>query len=66
MHNLSLCPNTTRKNREMILDAAETALGLFGFDSIVYRNFKKKERRKWYRELRGGRTRDIRAEAIME
>jgi hypothetical protein len=25
-----------RKNREMILDAAETVLGYFGFDRTVY------------------------------
>jgi hypothetical protein len=49
----------------MMLDAAETVLGLFGFDRVVYRNFKKKKRRKWYYELREERTRDIQAE-IME
>ncbi|HEY5631562.1 MAG TPA: hypothetical protein VIR31_05495, partial [Nitrososphaeraceae archaeon] len=41
------------KYREMILNAAETILGLFGFDRTVYSNFKKKNgRRKWYDELR--------------
>ena len=42
------------KYKEMILDAAETVLGLFGFDRTVYSsNIKKKKgRRKWYEELR--------------
>src|SRR5881398_2415707 len=31
------------KYREMILDAAETVLGLFGFDRTVYGNIKKKK-----------------------
>jgi hypothetical protein len=30
------------KYREMVLDAAETVLEFFGFDRIVYGNFKKK------------------------
>ena len=49
------------KYREMILDAAETVLGLFGFDRTVYsNNIKNKNgRRKWYDELREERTRDI-------
>jgi hypothetical protein len=28
-------------NKEMILDAAETVLGIFGFDRTVYGNFEK-------------------------
>jgi hypothetical protein len=42
------------KYRDMILDAAGTVLGLFGFDRTVYSsNIKKKKgRRKWYDELR--------------
>ena len=53
------------KYREMILDAAETVLGLFGFDRTVYSNGKqKKGRRKWYDELREERTRDIQTETI--
>jgi hypothetical protein len=35
------------KYREMILDAAETVLGYFGFDRTVCSDFKKKGRRKW-------------------
>jgi hypothetical protein len=46
----------------MILDAAETVLGYFGFDRNVYSNVKKE--RKWYEELREQRTRDIEAEMI--
>ena len=50
----------------MILDAAETILGLFGFDRTVYSsNIKKKNgRRKWYDELREERTRDTRTETM--
>ena len=48
----------------MILDAAETIIGFFGFDRTVYssntRN--KKGRRKWYDELREERTKDIQTE----
>jgi DNA polymerase elongation subunit (family B) len=53
------------KYREMILDAAETVLGFFGFDRTVYSNFKRKGRRKWwYEELREERTRDIQTETM--
>ena len=53
------------KYREMILDAAETVLGYFGFDRTVYSDFKKKGRREWwYEELREERTRDIQTETI--
>ena len=55
------------KYKEMILDAAETVLGIFGFDRTVYDgNFEKtkKERRrkKWYEELREERIKDIQTE----
>jgi hypothetical protein len=46
------------KYREMILDAAETVLGFFGFNKTAYSNIKK-GRRKWYEELREHRERDI-------
>ena len=55
------------KYKEMILYAAETVLGLFGFDRTVYNSSnikKKKGRRKWYDELREERTRDIQTETI--
>ena len=48
----------------MVLDAAETVLGFFGFDRTVYSNFKKKKGRKWYEELREERTRDIQTETM--
>jgi DNA polymerase elongation subunit (family B) len=60
----SLSHYDKEKYREMILDAAETVLGLFGFDRTVYSNFKTKGRRKWYEELREERTRDIQTEAM--
>ena len=54
-----------QKYREMILDAAETILALFGFDRTVYSNFKKKKGRKqWYEELREEQTRDIQTETM--
>jgi hypothetical protein len=54
------------KYKEMILDAAETILGLFGFDRTVYSsNIKRKKgRRKWYDELREERTKDIQTEML--
>ena len=48
----SLSQYDKEKYREMILDASETVLGLFGFDRTVYSQFKKKEIGKWYDELR--------------
>jgi DNA polymerase elongation subunit (family B) len=61
----SLSHYDKEKYREMVLDAAETVLGLFGFDRTVYTNTKnKKGRRKWYDELREERTRDIQTETI--
>jgi hypothetical protein len=47
----------------MILDAAETVLGFFGFDRSAYSNVKN-GRRKWYEELREQRARDIETEMI--
>jgi DNA polymerase elongation subunit (family B) len=51
------------KYREMILDAAETVLGYFGFDRSVYGNIKK-GRKKWFEELREYRTKDIETEML--
>jgi hypothetical protein len=45
----------------MILDAAETVLGFFGFDKSAYSTLKK-GRRKWYEELKEQRARDIETE----
>jgi DNA polymerase elongation subunit (family B) len=56
------------KYREMILDAAETVLGYFGFDRTVYENPRnnRKKKRKWYDELHEERTKGIQAERMME
>jgi hypothetical protein len=44
----------------MILDAAETVLGLFGFHRRAYSNIKKGTRKwRWYEELKEQRVRDI-------
>jgi hypothetical protein len=51
------------KYKEMILDAAETVLGFFGFDRTAYSNLNGR-RRKWYEELREQRTRDIETEML--
>ena len=48
----------------MILDAAETVLGFFGFDRCVYSSSKKGRRMKWYDEIREQRARDIETEAL--
>jgi DNA polymerase elongation subunit (family B) len=52
------------KYREMILDAAETVLGYFGFDRTLYVNKKNTSTRKWWwlEELRQEREKDIRVE----
>jgi hypothetical protein len=52
------------KYREMILDAAETILGLFGFDRTVYSSNIKKKNGRRYDELREERTRDIQTETM--
>jgi hypothetical protein len=39
------------KYKEMIIDAAETVLGFFGFDRSTHSNIKN-GRKKWYEELR--------------
>ena len=48
----------------MILDAAETVLGFFGFDRTVYSINKKIRRKNWYEELREQRVRDIETEML--
>jgi DNA polymerase elongation subunit (family B) len=54
------------KYREMILDAAETVLGYFGFNRTIYENPRnnRTKKKKWYDELQGERTRDIQAELL--
>src|ERR671930_2398311 len=53
----TLPPYDKEKYKEMILDAAETVLGFFGFDRTAYSNFKN-GRKKWYEEMREQRARD--------
>ena len=48
----------------MLLDAAETVLGFFGFDRSTYSNLKKGRSRRWYEELREQIARDIEAEML--
>jgi hypothetical protein len=45
----------------MILDAAETVLGTFGFDRTVYVDTKKRKG-KWWQELIQERGKDIQTE----
>jgi DNA polymerase elongation subunit (family B) len=54
------------KYKEMILDAAETVLGYFGFDRTVYGNGKNVGARKWrwLQELGQERERDFKAEML--
>jgi DNA polymerase elongation subunit (family B) len=55
------------KYREMILDAAETVLGYFGFDRTVYGNpMDKRKKKKWYQEFINERIKDIQTEIMME
>jgi DNA polymerase elongation subunit (family B) len=50
------------KYREMLLEAAETILGYFGFDRTVYGDAARKKERKWWHMLRQERTKDIETE----
>ena len=54
------------KYRELLLDAAETVLGYFGFDANIYSKSGNREKnnkqRKWWDELREERRKDIEAE----
>ena len=54
------------KYREMVLDAAETVLGYFGFDRAIYGNKKNTTTRKWWwwEELIQDREKDIRTETM--
>ncbi len=65
IENLASLPQYDKeKYKEMILDAAETVLGFFGFDRTVYSNNKTVRRKKWYEELREQRVRDIETEML--
>jgi hypothetical protein len=48
------------KYKEMLLDAAETVLGIFGFDRIVYG---KPRNKWWWHEWHNGNKQDIESEA---
>jgi hypothetical protein len=54
------------KYHDLLLDAAETVLGYFGFDSSVYMKSENNERnnkkKKWWDELRKERRKDVQAE----
>lgn len=52
------------KYRELVLDAAETVLGYFGFDRSLYGEEKNLSKRKWWwlDELRRERETDIKIE----
>jgi hypothetical protein len=55
------------KYKEMILDAAQTVLGLFGFDRTIYSNSKRNNGRRkwrWSEELKEHRARDIETEML--
>ena len=52
------------KYREMLLDAAETILGYFGFDRTAFGDPVKKRNRKWWYVLREERHRDIENERM--
>ena len=66
IENLKSLPQYDKeKYKEMVLDAAETVLGFFGFDRTVYGNIKKGRRKwRWYEELREQRVRDIETEML--
>ena len=51
------------KYREMLLEAAETVLGYFGFDKAVYGGDIRRNR-KWWHEFREERIRDVETERI--
>jgi len=46
------------KYREMLLEAAETVLGYFGFDKTLF-GVTSRSKRKWWHQLREQRQKDI-------
>jgi hypothetical protein len=48
----------------MILDAAETVQGTFGFDRTMYGDSKKRKGKWWWQELIQERRRDIQTEMM--
>jgi hypothetical protein len=43
----------------MLLEAAETILGYFGFDRTLYGDTTRNKKRKWWYELRKERRKDV-------
>ena len=52
----------TKKYREMLLEAAETVLGYFGFDRTLYGDTSRKKNRKWCHYLKEQSQKDIETE----
>jgi DNA polymerase elongation subunit (family B) len=48
--------------RDMLLEAAETVLGYFGFDRTLYGDTRRSKNKKWWHALRQERTKDIETE----
>jgi hypothetical protein len=46
----------------MLLEAAETVLGYFGFDRTLYGDTIRKKNKKWWYELRQERRKDMETE----
>jgi hypothetical protein len=51
-----------KKYRDMLLDAAETVLGCFGFSRTLYGDSSPIRKRKWWYSLREEHTKDIETE----
>ena len=47
------------KYREMLLEAAETVLGYYGFDRTLFGVTIRNKNRKWWHQLREQRQKDI-------
>ena len=47
------------KYREMLLEAAETVLGYFGFDRTLFGDTGRSKNRKWWHQLKEQRQKDI-------
>ena len=59
IHNNDTLVYDKEKYKEMLLDAAETVLGIFGFDRTLFGKAKDK---KWWMQLRRNRMSDVKAE----
>jgi hypothetical protein len=63
----SLPPYDKEKYKEMILDAAETVLGFFGFDiltAVIPKKNNGLRKWRWYEELKEQSVRDIETEML--